>query len=131
MFEEFPDYVVHREGKIYSKFSDKFLKAQRMGNRNYVCMSQIAQEKRQAKTFRIDYLVATVYVTNPNKFSLIHHMDYNTLNDNSNNLEWVDAIPKKQPLREKGVILPMFPDYIIYKDGTIYSQLSNKFLKFQ
>lgn len=39
---------------------------------------------------KIHKLVAEAFVPNPNGFTVVHHKDHNQLNNNAENLEWID-----------------------------------------
>lgn len=39
---------------------------------------------------KIHKLVAKAFVPNPNGYTIVHHKDHNQLNNNPDNLEWVD-----------------------------------------
>lgn len=48
----------------------------------------------KGETFRLNYLVATHFIDNPNNFKNIIHKDGNYKNCNVDNLEWVEYKPK-------------------------------------
>lgn len=39
---------------------------------------------------KIHKLVAEAFVPNPNNYTTVHHKDHNKLNNNADNLEWID-----------------------------------------
>lgn len=39
---------------------------------------------------KIHKLVAETFVPNPNNYTTVHHKDHNKLNNNADNLEWID-----------------------------------------
>lgn len=38
----------------------------------------------------LSHLVATAFIPNPNKYTVVHHKDHNPHNNNVENLEWID-----------------------------------------
>ena len=80
-------YQVSNLGNIKSKFKglDKILKPFDNGH-GYLVISLNKCGKR--KNHYVHRLVASAFVNNPNGYKIINHLDYDTKNNNANNLEW-------------------------------------------
>lgn len=48
------------------------------------------------KNFAVHRIVAQAFLPNPNNYSEVNHKDYNKLNNNVNNLEWVSGSQNKK-----------------------------------
>lgn len=51
----------------------------------------ILTKSKKHKSYYIHRLVAEAFIDNPNKFSVVNHIDENKQNNNVNNLEWCTA----------------------------------------
>jgi hypothetical protein len=82
-------YCVCQDGTIYSKYDvKKPLTTKICDGYNNVLFSIGTGNKRVTKHFRVDYLVASTYLSNPHGYRFISHKDGNNLNDRLENLEW-------------------------------------------
>jgi len=126
--ENFPNYSIYSDGRVYSHLSDKFLKHHERTNGCYTRL--LTDGKVSRKHVKIDMLVAKTFIPNPNNLKCKRHLDDDILNNNVNNLEWVDKYSRKKT-PEGGIILSDFPNYVIYRDGRVYSRLASKYISFQ
>lgn len=100
----FENYLIYANGNLYSKLRGRFLK-KKINKYGYV----IYHTKTGVKQFpTAHYLVATAFLSNPNGYTQINHIDGNKENNNVENLEWCTAsenawhrvhILKKKPIR--------------------------------
>lgn len=75
-----------REGIQFSRRHEgRILKTRVIGKRNYIILWRSADDHVQ---IRVDKLVATAWVDNPNNFSVVSHIDSDKLNDRADNLCW-------------------------------------------
>lgn len=81
-------YSVTKDGKVYSKYEDSYLKNFVKDGYNEVLFSFGTGKDRVTQWMRVDWLVAMRYIPNPENYSFIKHLDGNTLNDNVENLRW-------------------------------------------
>ena len=81
----YPDYLIEKDGQIFSLKTNKWLKAN-IGNTGYYGI-ELANDKGH-KRLSIHRLVALTYIPNPNNLPQVNHKDENKLNNNVNNLEW-------------------------------------------
>jgi len=57
-------------------------------HKGYLCVGLSKNSKN--KTFEIHRLIAIHFIENPNNYNIVNHIDGNKLNNNINNLEWVN-----------------------------------------
>lgn len=81
------DYFISEDGEIYSEKSKKFLSGDiNTGyKRVLLCLRNGERIKKPVHT-----LVAEAYIPNINNLPIVHHKDGDKLNNNVNNLEWID-----------------------------------------
>lgn len=79
-------YYMTIKGKILSPFISRSNKRQ-----SYKSIG-LVNEKSIRTTHTIAHLVAQAFVSNPNNYNYIEHIDKNCMNDNAGNLRWVKEI---------------------------------------
>lgn len=72
-------------GNYYTK--DKILKPC-LNNKGYYYVD--LRINKQTKRYLVHRLVALTFIPNPNNLPIVNHKDFNTTNNNVNNLEWCD-----------------------------------------
>lgn len=77
------DYEITRDGQVINKHTGRILKPQPNG-KGYL---RVSISKKLCFVHR---LVAEKYIPNPNNLPQVNHKDGNKLNNNVDNLEWVD-----------------------------------------
>lgn len=85
--QDFPDYLIYEDGRVFSKMSRKYLKPQDNGN-GYMFVGLSNQGKR--KFMRIHRLVALHYIDNPHNYPEVDHIDRDKSNNDISNLRWAD-----------------------------------------
>lgn len=88
--KEFPNYLINKNGDVYSTKSKKLIKPYKHGGK-YDLQYLIAELWVQGKLFRksVHQLVAITFIPNPNNYINIDHLDNNPRNNCVDNLEWV------------------------------------------
>jgi len=82
---DYPNYIITKNGEIYSISHKKYISQRNNSGYNYVTLYN---NTGFSKDFSVHYLVATLYIENPNKFPMINHKDHNRNNNTMENLEW-------------------------------------------
>lgn len=97
---DFPNYLIYDNGKVYSVKSKKFLSAG-LSHNGYGMV--ILQNKGVRKTFRVNRLVAQVFIPNPESKATVNHIDGVKTNNNVSNLEWATHSENTIHSFEKGL----------------------------
>lgn len=118
-------YSVTKDGKVYSKYEDSYLKSFIKDGYNEVLFSFGTGKERTTQWFRVDWLVAMRYIPNPENYSFIKHLDRNNLNDNVDNLKW-EKYCIDGDIRE---INGYRGKYIIRSNGDIYNNYTGTKMK--
>lgn len=84
----YPDYMIHEDGRVWSKKSNKFLKPSRTA-KGYMSIELF--NNTGSKRFLIHRLVANAFIPNPQNLPQINHKDENPQNNHVDNLEWCTA----------------------------------------
>jgi hypothetical protein len=84
----YPDYLVSKEGQVYSTKSNK-IKIAEINQTGY-CRIEILNTIGKKK-FYIHRLVAEAYIPNPNNYDQVNHKDLNKHNNKVENLEWCNG----------------------------------------
>ncbi len=91
-FKQIPgyeNYLISKEGKIYSKKSRKLLKQNIERFKNFGRYIEIGLRKDSKETkFKVHRLVALTYISNPKNKETVNHKDGNIYNNFVKNLEW-------------------------------------------
>eukprot|EP01083_Nonionella_stella_P022007 60863_1 len=81
-------YFVSNYGRVKVNYrkngKERLRKARRIGNYEFIDIGPIA-------TIGVHRLVAIHFVSNPNDYSVVDHIDTNSLNNNASNLRWVES----------------------------------------
>ena len=86
-FEEFEGYGITSCGRVYSFKTKRFLKPIK-NNRGYLQV-QLTNGTQHKKTVKIHRLVALAYISNPNNYDTVDHIDENKEHNYINNLRWM------------------------------------------
>lgn len=78
-----PGYFITRAGRLYSNYAKKFLGGY-VGENGYLYYT--FKDKSREYAHR---LVAKAFIPNPDSKPEVNHKDYDRLNNNDDNLEWV------------------------------------------
>jgi hypothetical protein len=81
------NYTINEYGQIKTK-TNKLMKLS--NQRNYKIISLIDKLNNKRHNIRINQLVATIFLENPNNYKIVHHKDNNRENNQISNLEWTD-----------------------------------------
>lgn len=93
VLEEYPDYVIYEDGRIYSNLSNKFI-AQRANEFGYVS-SCLKNKDGEYKWCRVHRLVALAYIPNSENKREVNHIDGDKSKNHHTNLEWATSKENK------------------------------------
>ena len=82
-------YIILEDGRVWSTKSNKFLKA-RLSKRSY--LRHNIYDNNKLITVMVHRLVAKYFVPNPNNYNVVNHIDFNTMNNHKDNLEWCTTL---------------------------------------
>ena len=85
--QNYPNYLIYSNGKVWSKKRKSFLK-QQPDPKGYLKIRP--SHNGVQETLKIHRLVAIHYIPNPNNFSQVDHIDRNKQNNDVSNLRWVN-----------------------------------------
>ena len=83
--ENFPNYLIYPDGRVYSKYYDKFLRPG-IGTTGYYLVILCNHGKRQ--TCKVHRLVAMHYIPNPENKCDVDHKNRDKLDNRVENLRW-------------------------------------------
>ena len=91
--QEFPNYLIYEDGKVWSKKYNKFLIPWSTRGYHYVTLCNDEKKNKQ-----IHRLIAEHYIPNPKNYPCINHKDKNRKNNNISNLEWCSRMYNNQSI---------------------------------
>ncbi len=98
-FKEYPNYVIYRDGQIFSKKSNSFLEQNPNGS-GYLRV-EFSINGNPEKVF-VHVLVATAYLSHTKlpEHTQVNHKDFNKLNNTVENLEWCTSSENNRHSKE-------------------------------
>ena len=86
--KDFENYQVSNLGRIYSKKRRSCLKVKRLAGRGYY---QVRLSKNGRYYYKnLHRLIAETFISNPNNYKTVNHINGNKLDNRLSNLEWAD-----------------------------------------
>ena len=145
MIKGYENYFISSNGRIWTSYNDHLIEQQIVSGYNSVNIGYPNQ-----LFSHVHRLVGIAFLENPNNHPVINHKDGNKFNNNISNLEWVthsenqlhsinvlNNRPAHNNINEMcdepidSIELKSFPNYLITKDGTVYSKFAGRFLNLQ
>ena len=83
----YPNYQVSNYGRIWSCYSQRYMKPQK-NNVGYYYLNLTAANGKHKKEL-IHRLVALAFIDNPNNLPQVHHINHNPADNRVENLAWV------------------------------------------
>lgn len=82
----YPSHEVSNKGRVRNKKSNRLLKTYIRSQ--YKTVSIRKPNNKIAETLRVHRLVAMAFISNPNQYPHVNHIDGDKMNNNVENLEW-------------------------------------------
>jgi hypothetical protein len=83
----FDRYIIRRDGRIYSKISQRFLTCNSLAGAGYKIFS-LQDNARRKRTVYLHRLLAEKFLPNPNGYKEVNHKNGDKLDNRIENLEW-------------------------------------------
>ena len=103
VLEEFPDYRIYKDGRVYSALSSKFISKSSRGGYYYVSLVRVNNGDRKRVTRGLHWLVATSFIPNPEILPIPNHLDGDGHNNCIDNLEWCTHKQNSQHAHDTGL----------------------------
>jgi len=101
--KRFPNYIIYREGLIFSRRKGGFLKPE-TSHKGYKRVV-LVDNNGAIKKYSVHRLVAEAYIPNKNKKPFVCHIDSDPGNNYVDNLRWDDAMGNMRDRMGRGMYL--------------------------
>jgi len=98
--EDYPGYLVNKNGTIYSRFYKRNLRQRLQGG--YLVVSMKRRNAKKQRSVYVHRLVAECHVPNIDGKPRVHHIDHNRANPHYTNLQWVTSSENTQLAVKEG-----------------------------
>ena len=123
----FDKYYISEDGKVLSRKrkNPKILQQMTCNNVKNTTVSVKLGANGKYNLYLISFLMATTFIENPYKYTLIRYKDGNNLNYHINNLEW-----SNNPFNSKDTweVIKNFPNYEICEQGSVRNMNTKQIL---
>ena len=86
ILDEYLNYIITKDGKIYSKSSKKYLSSRENAGYQYITLYN---NSKKGKDFSIHYVVGKLYIPNPHNYPMLNHKNFDKKDNRVENLEWI------------------------------------------
>ena len=125
--EEYPDYIIRKSGKIYSRLTCKQIIPTKRGGYYYTRLMTVDKDgNRKRGSTGVHILVAKAYHPNPDNLPIVNHKDGNGYNNRRSNLEWVSHKRSIEHAYETGLRKPAYRPVLQFeKDGSFIKRFGS------
>lgn len=81
-------YIITKSGKVYNNITGIEMKQKDSYGYRVVALRKFTNNKSEQKLYKIHRLVAEAFISNPNHYPVVNHIDGDKTNNNVENLEW-------------------------------------------
>ena len=94
----YPNYLIYRDGRVFSKYTNKFLKhkTEKDGYKR-ICL----YKDNKPKSFYIHRLIGIYYIPNPENKPTIDHINRNRSDNRIENLQWATTKEQNNNRKER------------------------------
>jgi hypothetical protein len=118
---DFAPYIITEDGRVYSKWRNKLLKAHDNGIGYLQCY--LKSHNNTSRWYKLHRLVALLYVSNPENKPEVNHLDGNKANNHFSNLAWCTH---KENIQHSFDVLGKKNSYKRGKDNPLYGKKQSK-----
>jgi len=97
--QDFPNYLIYPDGRVWSKKSNKYLKSRK--NNNGYDITDLYYDIGKKTTFLIHRLVAIHYIDNPDNLNEVDHINRIKDDNRVENLRWVTHLENMSNLNHR------------------------------
>ena len=129
--DDYPNYIITRDGKIYSKSYKKYLSTRINSGYEYVTLYN---NSKKGKDLSVHYLVGKVYIPNPDNYPMLNHKNFDKKDNRIENLEWISYSENMKHFGQKNGISVIKLDkddnviqtYNTIKDASVHNNISSR-----
>lgn len=86
-----PYYFINKFGQIFSSYNEKLRLLKQDKDKDGYFRVSLQCDSGKRRSFRVNRLVAIIFLPNPKNLPIVDHLDGNKENNHVDNLEWVSA----------------------------------------
>lgn len=120
-FRDYNNYIIFSNGKIFSLYRNRFLKATL--DNNYYNIKLSNNNNNKQKKYKLHRILAECFLENPHNLPTIDHIDKNSLNNDLSNLRFasreLQSINRNRPKNNKSGI-----------KGVIFDKKQNRYIAY-
>lgn len=104
-FLDYENYVIYSDGRVWSLFSKRFLKPFCIGRGKDYLAYKLCKEGRKEYTVQAHRLVARTFISNPNNYLEVNHINGIKTDNRVENLEWCTHSQNVQHAVDTGLLI--------------------------
>ena len=100
--KDYPNYLINREGKVWSKYSKRERKI--VLHKGGYFQTKLTDDEGKRKNCYLHRLLGIQFLPNPDNLPVIDHIDGNRQNNSLENLHWVNVMENNNNRLKRGGI---------------------------